>query len=152
MVHVGDKPFTHRQAVAEAVLVTGEEVMTAVRQGETPKGNIYETARLAGIMAAKRTATLIPLCHILPLDHISVDFESGDDRIQIVATVSTRASTGVEMEALTAAAVAGLTLYDMLKALTHSMTLEHVRLLEKSGGRSGLYRAPGYEGEQDTGS
>ena len=147
MVDVGDKPITHRRAVAEALLETGPEIMTAIRQGETPKGNVYETARLAGIMAAKRTAELIPLCHVLPLDHVSVDFEAGTDRIRVVATASTRASTGVEMEALTAAAVAGLTLYDMLKALGHSMILQRVRLLEKSGGRSGVYRAEGHQGE-----
>ncbi len=122
--------------------------MTAIRQGKTPKGNVYETARLAGIMAAKRTSMLVPLCHTIPLDHVSVDFEPGDDRIRVVATATTRASTGVEMEALIAATVAGLTLYDMLKALTHSMVLEQVRLLAKSGGRSGEYRAPGYAEEQ----
>ncbi len=141
MVDVGEKPITHRRAVAEAILLTGKEVMTAVRDGKTPKGNIFETARLAGIMAAKQTAGLIPLCHSLPLDHASVDFEPGEDRIRIVATASTRAPTGVEMEALTAVTVAGLTLYDMLKALTHTMTLQRVRLLKKSGGRSGEYIA-----------
>jgi len=147
MVDVSAKPATQRRAVAEAVLVTGADVMAAIRAGKTPKGNVYETARLAGIMAAKRTAETIPLCHLLPLDHVSVDFEPAADRIRIEATASTRAPTGVEMEALTAAATAGLTLYDMLKALTHSMTLGQVRLLEKSGGRSGLYRAPGYSGK-----
>lgn len=140
--NVGDKPVTRRRAVAEAVLIVGSDVMAAVRSGKTPKGNVYETARLAGIMAAKRTADLIPLCHALSLDHVSVDFEPGDDRIRVVATAETRAATGVEMEALTAASVAGLTLYDMLKALSRSMVLEQVRLLEKSGGRSGDYRAP----------
>lgn len=148
MVDVGDKPVTHRRAVAEAILVTGEQVMAAIRQGKTPKGNVYETARLAGIMAAKRTATLVPLCHVLPLDHVSVDFEPGEDRIRVVASATTRASTGVEMEALIAATVAGLTLYDMLKALSHSMVLQQVRLLAKSGGRSGDYLAPGQDAEQ----
>ena len=144
MVDVGDKSVTHRRAVAEAILVTGKEIIAASREEKTPKGNVLETARLAGIMAAKRTADLIPLCHPLSLDHVSVDFEVEDGRIRIVATASTRSVTGVEMEALTAASVAGLTLYDMLKALSHSMTLERVRLLAKSGGRSGDYRAPGY--------
>jgi cyclic pyranopterin phosphate synthase len=143
--NVGDKPVTHRRAVAEAVLVVGPDVMAAVRSGKTPKGNVYEAARLAGIMAAKRTPDLIPLCHVLSLDHVSVDFEAGDDRICVVATVEARAATGVEMEALTAATVAGLTLYDMLKALSRSMVLEQARLLEKSGGRSGDYRAPGHD-------
>jgi cyclic pyranopterin phosphate synthase len=141
MVDVSDKPVTDRRAVAEAVLVAGIDAMTAVRQGKTPKGNVFEAARLAGIMAAKRTADLIPLCHNVSLDHVSVDFEPTDDRIRVVATAATRAPTGVEMEALTAAVVAGLTLYDMLKALSRSMVLENVRLLEKSGGRSGTYRA-----------
>lgn len=143
MVDVGAKPPTARRAVAEAVLVTGTGVMAAVRTGTVPKGNVYEVARIAGIMAAKGTAGLIPLCHALPLDHVAVDFEPGDDRIVIRAEASTRAATGVEMEALTAAAVAGLTLYDMLKALSRSMVLEGVRLLAKSGGRSGDYTAGG---------
>jgi cyclic pyranopterin phosphate synthase len=152
MVDVGDKPVTRRRAVAEAVLVTGADVMTAIRQRKTPKGNVYETARLAGILAAKRTAELVPLCHALPLDHVSVDFEPHDDRIRVLAEAATRASTGVEMEALTAAVVAGLTLYDMLKGLSHSMTLEGVRLLAKSGGRSGEYRAPGLDGRRSADS
>jgi cyclic pyranopterin phosphate synthase len=142
MVDVGDKSVTPRRAVAEAVLVTGPEVMAAVAGGQTPKGNVFETARLAGIMAAKRTADLIPLCHSLTLDHVAVEFESGPDRIRIVATAATRATTGIEMEALTAAAIAGLTLYDMLKALSRTMVLQQVRLLSKSGGRSGTYQAP----------
>jgi cyclic pyranopterin phosphate synthase len=142
MVDVGDKDASERRATAEAVLVVGEEVMAAVQSGETPKGNVFETARLAGIMAAKRTSELIPLCHTLPLDHVAVEFETGADRIRIEATAATRSATGVEMEALTAATVAGLTLYDMLKALSKGMVLEGVRLLAKSGGRSGEYRAP----------
>jgi cyclic pyranopterin phosphate synthase len=142
MVDVGDKQATPRRATAESVLVVGERVMTAIRSGDTPKGNVMETARLAGIMAAKRCSELIPLCHSLPLDHVAVDFELSDDRIRVEATAATRAATGVEMEALTAATVAGLTLYDMLKALSKEMVLEGVRLLAKSGGRSGDFRAP----------
>ncbi len=141
MVNVGDKPATARRAVAEGTLRIGPELMRTINADQTPKGNIYETARLAGIMAAKRTAELIPLCHTLPLDHVQVDFEPADDRIRIVAAANTRAATGVEMEALAAVTVAGLTLYDMLKALGHAMVLENVRLLEKSGGRSGEYHA-----------
>ncbi len=143
MVDVGGKPPTARRAVAEAVLVAGAAVMEAVRSGRTPKGNVYEVARVAGIMAAKRTAELVPLCHTLPLDHVAVDFADGGDRIVVRAEASTRAATGVEMEALTAAAIAGLTLYDMLKSLSKSMVLEGVRLLAKSGGRSGSYAADG---------
>jgi len=141
MVDVGDKQVTARRAVAEGVLVTGPEVMSALRKERTPKGNVYETARLAGVMAAKRTSELIPLCHNLPLDHVAVDFEARSDRIVIRAEAATRSATGVEMEALTAVAVAGLTLVDMLKALSKDMVLEGVRLLAKSGGRSGNWRA-----------
>jgi cyclic pyranopterin phosphate synthase len=144
MVDVGDKAVTRRRAVAEAVLTVGRDAIETIRGGGSPKGNVLETARLAGIMAAKRTADLIPLCHTLPLDGVAVEFEVLDDRIRVVASASTRAATGVEMEALTAAAIAGLTIYDMLKALTHEMTLGEVRLLAKSGGRSGEYRAPGH--------
>ena len=142
MVDVGAKAETRRRAVAEGYLIAGEEVMAVIESGRTRKGNVYETARIAGILAAKRTAGLIPLCHPLPLDHVAVDFEPAADRIRIVAEASTRAATGVEMEALTAVTVAGLTLYDMTKALSKTMRLTGVRLLEKSGGRSGFYRAP----------
>ena len=141
MVDIGDKPVSRRVAVAEAVLVVGEEIMSAIEEGRTPKGNVYETARLAGIMAAKRTSELIPLTHQVLLDHVGIELESGADRIRIIATASTRAATGVEMEALAAASVAGLTLYDMLKALSKTMTLTGLRLLAKSGGRSGDYQS-----------
>jgi cyclic pyranopterin phosphate synthase len=151
MVDVGDKQATSRRATAEAVLVIGERVMAAIRSGDTPKGNVMETARLAGIMAAKRCSELIPLCHSLPLDHVAVDFELSDDRIRVQATAATRAATGVEMEALTAATVAGLTLYDMLKALSKEMVLEGVRLHAKSGGRSGDYHAPAASDESAKG-
>ena len=141
MVDVGDKTPSSRRAEAEAWLEVGEKVMAAIADDATPKGNVFETARLAGIMAAKRTSDLIPLCHDLPLDHVAVDFECVGTRIRVRASAATRWSTGVEMEALTAAAVAGLTLYDMLKALSKTMTLDGLRLLSKSGGRSGEYRA-----------
>jgi cyclic pyranopterin phosphate synthase len=136
MVDVGDKAETDRRARAEAVLRVGTEIMATLGDGTSPKGNVYETARIAGIQGAKRTAEWIPLCHQLPLSHVSVDFEPGEDHIRVVTTARTRASTGVEMEALTAAAAAALTLYDMLKALGHGMVVERVRLLEKSGGRT----------------
>lgn len=141
MVDVSTKPETLRQADAEAVLWVGREVMSAIRDGRTPKGNIFETARIAGVMGAKRTSDLIPLCHPLNITHVSVDMELCDDRILIRTSVRTYGSTGVEMEALTAASVTGLTLYDMLKALSKEMRLEGLRLLAKSGGRSGNYRA-----------
>ncbi len=135
MVDVGNKPATDRRATAEAIVVVGAEVITAIRGGRTPKGNVYEAARLAGIMAAKRTSELIPLCHSLSLDHVSLDFETLEDRIRITAEARARGPTGVEMEALTAVSVAGLTLYDMLKALGHEMVLKGIRLIAKSGGK-----------------
>jgi cyclic pyranopterin phosphate synthase len=141
MVDVSEKPPTLREAEAEAFLWVGPEVMRAIREGHTPKGNIFETARIAGVMGAKHTSELIPLCHPLMLTHVSVDMELQDERIRIRTRVKTHGTTGVEMEALSAASIAGLTLYDMLKALSKEMRLEGVRLLAKSGGRSGSYRA-----------
>ena len=122
----------------------GPDIIAAIRDNSTPKGNVLEAARLAGIMAAKRTGELIPLCHNLQLDHIQMDFELSDDRIRIVAITESRAVTGVEMEALTAVSVAALTVYDMLKALSHSIIIESIRLLAKSGGKSGDYRTQDY--------
>jgi len=142
MVDVGDKPATDRRATAEAFLRTGREIMRRLAGGLSPKGNVYETARIAGIQAAKRTAELIPLCHALPLDHVDVVFEAEPEGIRLRASAATRAPTGVEMEALVAVTVAALTLYDMLKAWSHDMTLGEVFLVEKSGGRSGHYQAP----------
>jgi cyclic pyranopterin phosphate synthase len=144
MVDVSAKAETAREAEAEAVLWVGLEVMRAIRDGRTPKGNIFETARIAGVMAAKRTSDLIPLCHPLNLTHASVDMEQFEDRIVIRTKVRTHGATGVEMEALTAASVTGLTLYDMLKALSKEMHLDGLRLLAKSGGQSGDYRAETY--------
>ena len=146
MVDVSEKAETMREAEAEAVLWVGKEVMRNIRDGRTPKGNIFETARIAGVMGAKRTSDLIPLCHPLLLSHISVDMELLDERILIRSKVRTSGPTGVEMEALTAASVTGLTLYDMLKALSKEMRLDGLRLLAKSGGRSGEYRAEPYGG------
>ncbi len=140
MVDVGGKTPTPRRAVAAATLVVGKDIAHAIRQGKTPKGNVFETARVAGIAAAKKTSELIPLCHLLPLDHVAVDFELVDEKVHIRAKVAAFARTGVEMEALVAAAVAGLTLYDMLKALGKGMMLTEVRLLEKQGGTSGLWQ------------
>jgi len=146
MVDVSDKEETVREAEAEAVLWVGPEVMSAIRNGRTPKGNVFETARIAGILGAKRTSELIPLCHPLNLTVISVDMELREESILIRSKARTRNATGVEMEALTAASVAGLTLYDMLKALSKQMRLDGLRLIAKSGGRSGDYRAEGYRG------
>ncbi|MCF7810871.1 cyclic pyranopterin monophosphate synthase MoaC [bacterium] len=141
MVDVGNKPATARKAVAEGIVVTGAEIIETIRSGQTPKGNVLEAARLAGINGAKHTWELIPLCHQLPLDHVQIDFELEDDKIRIITTASTRASTGVEMEALTGTTIAALTIYDMLKAISHSIAIQSIRLLSKSGGKSGDFIA-----------
>jgi cyclic pyranopterin monophosphate synthase len=141
MVDVGAKPATERRAVAGGRITMSANALEAIRSGNAPKGDVLSTARIAGIMAAKRTAELIPLCHPLALTKVSVEFEWQTDGISVRATAATTGPTGVEMEALTAASVALLTLYDMAKALDRAMILEGIRLLEKSGGRSGGWRA-----------
>jgi len=147
MVDVGDKPDTKRLAIAEARLHMAGETLRLLMSGETPKGDVFAAARIAGIMAAKRTSELIPLCHPLPLSKVSIDLTAEEDRpaVHIRAAVTTTGKTGVEMEALTAASIAGLTLYDMLKAVDKSMVLDTVRVLRKEGGRSGLYTVSGDE-------
>jgi cyclic pyranopterin phosphate synthase len=142
MVDVSAKPATDRRAPARGKILLSRETVALVRDGRAPKGDVLGAARIAGIMAAKRTPDLIPLTHPLPLSHASVDLALDDDGISIEATVGTTAPTGVEMEALLAVAVAGLTLYDMLKAVERGAKLTDVRLVAKSGGRSGDYRAP----------
>lgn len=141
MVDVSAKPATERRATARGKLLLSRGTLELIKQGSTPKGDVLGAARIAGIMAAKRTPDLIPLAHPLPLSHASVDLVLEKDGIAIEATVGTTAPTGVEMEALTAVAVAGLTLYDMLKAIERGARLTDVRLVAKSGGRSGEYRA-----------
>lgn len=141
MVDVGAKAETDRRAVARGKLVLSAKTVALVRDGSAPKGDVLAAARIAGIMAAKRTSELIPLCHPLPLTHLAVDLRVENDGIAIEATAATTARTGVEMEALTAVTVAGLTLYDMLKAVERGARLTDVRLVEKSGGRSGAYRS-----------
>ena len=130
MVDVGGKPLSRRRAVARAEVRMAPE--TARRLRDLPKGDALATAQLAGIMAAKRTSELIPLCHPLPLSHVEVTLEVGDASVEIVASAETTAQTGVEMEALTAAAVAALTVYDMAKAIDKEMVVTEVRLLEKT--------------------
>ena len=130
MVDVGAKPLSRRRAVARAEVRMASE--TARRLRELPKGDALATAQLAGIMAAKRTSELIPLCHPLPLTHVEVILDVGDDSVEIVASAETTAQTGVEMEALTAATVAALTVYDMAKAIDKNMVVAEVRLLEKT--------------------
>jgi cyclic pyranopterin phosphate synthase len=140
MVDTSDKAVTTRQAVASAVVSMSPETVAALRSQKTPKGDPLETARIAGIMAAKRTAELIPLCHPLPLTHVDVRAQLSDTGVLLEATVSTNAQTGVEMEALTAVSVAALTVYDMCKALDKGITISDVRLESKTGGKSGDYR------------
>lgn len=141
MVDVGGKTDSKRMAVASGSIRMSGATLKAVREGNGPKGDVVGTARIAGIMAAKRTAELIPLCHPLPLDAVSLDFEFADDRVIATATASTTGKTGVEMEALTATSVALLTIYDMAKALEKGMAIGEVRLIEKRGGKSGDWRA-----------
>jgi cyclic pyranopterin phosphate synthase len=143
MVDVSGKDATEREALAEAVVVFSPEAFAAVREGNAPKGDVLATARIAGIMAAKKTADLIPLCHPLALSKAEVDFEWLADRtaIRVRALAKTTGQTGVEMEALTAASVAALTIYDMVKAIDKGTAIEGIRLVQKSGGKSGDYRA-----------
>lgn len=140
MVDVTEKAATSRRAVAESFIRLSRGTLTLLHQGKLPKGNPLETARLAGILAAKRTPDLIPLCHPLLLTHVDVEAEPRIGGVRFLASVSCTGSTGVEMEALTAASIAALTLYDMVKAVEKGATIERVRLLEKSGGKSGIYR------------
>jgi len=141
MVDVSTKRATDRRATARGKLLLSKATLDLVAEGRAPKGDVLGAARIAGIMAAKRTPDLIPLCHPLPLSHASVDLVIERDGIAIEATVGTTAPTGVEMEALTAVTVAGLTLYDMLKAVERGAKLTDVRVVAKSGGRSGTFRA-----------
>jgi cyclic pyranopterin monophosphate synthase len=144
MVDVGTKPPTRRTAVAEGRIVTLPGTVRAIREGTTPKGSVLVVAQLAGIMAAKRTAELIPLCHPLPISSIEVVLEADEDLpgVRATATVRVEGSTGVEMEALTAVSCALLTVYDMCKAADRGMRIEGVRLLRKEGGARGTWEAP----------
>jgi len=139
MVDVGAKAKTSRRAVAESFIRLSNRTLSMLSQGKLPKGNAVETARLAGILAAKRTPDLIPLCHPLLLTHVDVEAELRSDGVRFESSVSCTGSTGVEMEALTAVSVAALTLYDMVKAVEKGAVIEKVQLLEKSGGKSGSY-------------
>lgn len=142
MVDVGCKPETQRVAIALGRIRMNAATLAALRDGKTPKGDVLAVARIAGIMAAKRTGELIPLCHPLSLDAVSVEFAFVDDSVEARATASLTGRTGVEMEALTAVSVALLTIYDMAKAIDKGMVLGEIRLIEKRGGKSGDWRAP----------
>jgi cyclic pyranopterin phosphate synthase len=139
MVDVGDKPVTTRLAVARGEVKMLRSTLELIREGALKKGDVLTVAQIAGIQAAKRTSELIPLCHPLPIEHISVEFEldEGLPGVKITATVRTGGKTGVEMEALTAVAVSALTIYDMAKAAEKTMHIQNIRLVEKHGGRSG---------------
>ncbi len=143
MVDVGGKPASARRAVAEALVRLDADTRALLFAGQLPKGEALAVARVAGIQAAKDTARLIPLCHPLPVSHVAVDFAPiGDDAVRITCEAATVAGTGVEMEAMTGAAVAALTVYDMVKARCRGAVVEALRLLHKSGGKSGVYDAP----------
>ncbi len=142
MVDVSAKPETARTATARARVTMQPATLAVIRGGTAKKGDVLGTARLAGIMAAKRTAELIPLCHPLPITAVTVELDASGDAVEVAATVRTTARTGVEMEALTAASVAALTVYDMCKAIDRGMTVEALRVVHKDGGASGPYAAP----------
>jgi len=142
MVDVGAKKVTRREAIARAVVRMQPATLQQIASGAIAKGEVLAVARIAGVMAAKRTSDLIPMCHPLPIEVAKVEIEAlGDDRLQIQATVRVTAKTGVEMEALAAVSAAALSIYDMCKAVDRAMVIEQIRLIEKRGGRSGLYRA-----------
>lgn len=141
MVDVGGKAETRRVAIAEGRIVMSPAALAAIRDGTVPKGDVLAAARIAGIMAAKKTAELIPLCHPLALDSATIDFGIEDDGVRVTASAALSGRTGVEMEALTAASVALLTIYDMAKAVDKGMVISGLRLIEKRGGKSGNWRA-----------
>ena len=145
MVDVGDKPATDRRAVARAVVRMSPDTAAKVLAGDAPKGDVLGTARIAGILAAKRTGELIPLCHPLGLDHVDLDavVDAAAGTVTLTAEARVTARTGVEMEAMTAASIAALTVYDMVKALERGVEIASVALVEKSGGRSGTWRRDG---------
>lgn len=140
MVNVGAKAETARLAVASGRIRMSAEALEAVRNGDAPKGDVLGTARIAGILAAKKTGELIPMCHPLALDAVNLEFAFEDNGIRATATASLTGKTGVEMEAMTAASIALLTIYDMAKALDKGMVIDAVRLIEKRGGKSGHWR------------
>lgn len=142
MVDVSAKADTVREAVAEGMISMAPAVIAAIREGDIKKGDVLGTARIAGIMAAKQTSNLIPLCHPLPISSVSVEFDYTDTGVRVRTRVRTSGKTGVEMEALTAASIALLTIYDMAKAMDKAMVIGPVRLLAKSGGKSGDWVAP----------
>jgi cyclic pyranopterin phosphate synthase len=140
MVDVSAKPETARQATAKALITMRPETLALITTGAAPKGDVLAAGRIAGIMAAKQTSALIPLCHPLPISAAEIDFIITETGFEITATIRTTGRTGVEMEALTAASIAALTIYDMVKAVDRGMTISDLRVTAKSGGRSGDFR------------
>jgi len=140
MVDVSGKAVTKRTATASGMVRMSAETVRAIKEHRTPKGDPLETARIAGVMAAKKTSELVPLCHSLPLNHADVQLEITDEGVKILATATTEGRTGVEMEAMTAASVAALTIYDMCKAIDKGMIITSIRLESKTGGKSGDYK------------
>ena len=142
MVDVGGKTDTQRVAIASGIITMSPEALAAIKAGDAPKGDVLGTARIAGIMAAKRTGELIPLCHPLGLEAVNVDFAFEDDGVRAIASASLTGKTGVEMEAMVAVSTALLTIYDMAKAIDKGMVIGAVKLIEKRGGKSGVWKAP----------
>ena len=137
MVDVSDKPVTAREAKAKGVVRMKRETLALMKEGKTPKGDVLATAQVAGFMAAKQTSSLIPMCHPLILDEVKVEFDFTEESVEITAAVKCSGRTGVEMEALTAVAVSALTIFDMCKAIDQTMRIDSIRLVSKSGGKSG---------------
>lgn len=139
MIDISQKAPSVREAVVEASVIMPPRIISLIKKDKVPKGNVLEQARLAGVLAAKQTPYLIPLCHPIPLEHVQIDFRLSSDRVKITTVVKARAKTGVEMEALCAAAICCLTVYDMCKPLSKDMAISDLKLLKKSGGKSGVY-------------
>ena len=140
MVNIGAKPVTQREAVAQSVLTMQPETLRMILDGTVPKGDVFACARIAGIMAAKRTAELIPMCHPIPIESVDIAIEAvSETQVRVVSTLRCSHKTGIEMEALTAASIAALTIYDMCKAVDRGMEISEIRLLKKDGGKTGLW-------------
>lgn len=139
MIDVGKKEITERKAIVEGKVLLKPSVILAIKRKRIPKGDVLEAAKLAGIIAAKKTPYLIPLCHPIPIEYVNIEFSLGKKEIKIMTTVKGRAKTGVEMEAFTATAVSALTIYDMCKFLDRGIAISDIRLLKKTGGKSGTY-------------
>ena len=140
MVNIGAKPVTQREAVAQSVLTMQPETLRMICEDRAPKGDVFACARIAGIMAAKKTSELIPMCHPIPIESVKIDIEAvSDTQVRIISTLRCSHKTGIEMEALTAASIAALTIYDMCKAMDRGMVIRDIHILEKDGGKSGHY-------------